>query len=121
MTTLVANALAYSFNIPLSPLTVGEFFAYQEAPFPWIVPITKKDVLLWTHTDVPEITSLLDLPEGNYSGIAPIDFASPKHTIETRKEYDRVITSLKLSEPQKQIQPLYARDPNITIKKNHVT
>jgi tRNA A37 threonylcarbamoyladenosine modification protein TsaB len=117
VTTLVANSLAYGFNIPLFPLTVGEFFAYQDAPFPWIISITKKEVLLWKDKTTTEITQLSDLPVGTYSSLAPIDFDSQEHTIETRKEYDGVIASLPLSAPQTRIQPLYAKDPNITLKK----
>ncbi len=119
VTTLVANSLAYSFNIPLFPLTVWDFFSYQEAPLPWIISITKKEVLLWQNKENPLITQISELLEGIYSSLAPIDFDSREHTILTRNDYTRAIASLPLSNPRERIQPIYAKDPNITLKKSH--
>lgn len=119
VTTLVANSLAYGFEIPLFPLTVGEFFAYQETPLPWIIPITKKEVLLWEEADSPTISEICTLAEWIYSGLSPIDFASPNHTMNRVKWYTQVIASLPLTHSQKQVKPLYAKDPNITLKKSN--
>jgi tRNA threonylcarbamoyl adenosine modification protein YeaZ len=116
VTTLVANSLAYSFGIPLFPLTVWDFFAYQDVPLPWIIAITRKEVLLWQDKKNPLLCQMSDLPEGNYSTLAPIDFDSPKHTIQTRNDHTRVVANLPLKNPQNKIQPLYAKDPNITLK-----
>jgi hypothetical protein len=113
----VANTIGYSFNTPLYPLTVDEFFSYQKAPLPWITSITKKEVLLWTDTASPTITVLNELPGGIYTSIVPIDFVLPSHTIVMANKYDVVIESLPLSKAHTRIKPLYARDPNITLKK----
>lgn len=118
VTTLVANSLAYSFGVPLFALTVWEFFAYQDAPLPWMIAITRKEVLLWQDQKNPVLSQMSDLPEGTYSTLAPIDFDSPKHTIQTRDDHARVIANLSLKNPQNKIQPLYAKDPNITLKSN---
>lgn len=119
VTTLVANSLAYSFGIALFPLTVWDFFSYQDAPLPWIISITKKEVLLWQDRKNPLITQINELPDGAYSTLAPIDFDSSKHTIHTRNDYARIISSLPLSNPQDRVCPLYAKDPNITLKKSN--
>lgn len=119
VTTLVANSLAYSFGVPLFPLTVWEFFSYQDASLPWIITITKKEVLLWQNKESPLIWQIAELPQGEYSSLAPIDFDSQQHTILTRNNYVRVIASLPLTNPRERIQPLYAKDPNITLKKSH--
>lgn len=119
MTTLVANALNYGFNTPLFPLTVGEFFLLQNAPLPWITPLTKKEVLLWTEKTPHNftITTSLDLPEGLYSSLSPIDFIDSHHTIHRTTDYAGVITKIPLVKSYEQVRPLYARDPNITLKK----
>lgn len=51
VTTLVMNAIAYAFETRLYPLSVGDFFHLQKSPLPWITPITKKEVLLWTEDE----------------------------------------------------------------------
>jgi hypothetical protein len=118
----VANTIGYSFDTPLFPLTVNEFFSYQKASLPWITAITKKEVLLWkTDASSPTITLIHELPEGKYSTLAPIDFTTPNHTIVIAKEYSRVIRSLPLSKAHKRISPIYARDPNITLKKTYAS
>lgn len=119
ITTLVANTISYSFHVPLFPLTVGEFFAMQHAPFPWITPVTKKEVLLWTGKEPNDFTiaQISDLPEGAYSGISSIDFSGPNHTMHKVRDYAQVIAEIPLLQPSNRIRPIYARDPNITLKK----
>lgn len=81
-----------------------------------MIAITRKEVLLWQDEKKPLLSQISDLPEGSYSTLAPIDFDSPKHTIQTRDNHARVIANLPLKNPQNKIQPLYAKDPNITLK-----
>ena len=121
VTTLVANTLAYSFHTPLFPLTLGEFFALQDAPLPWISSVTKKEVLHWTDENIhpPIITHITDLPEGNYSMVSPIDFSSPNYKIVLMRDYASVISKITLTKGQTRVKPLYARDPTITLKKLH--
>jgi len=85
VTTLIVNALNYGFNTPLFPLTVGEFFILQNAPLPWIIPITKKEVLLWTEKEAESynLTQIAELPAGVYTSMAPIDFIDRTHTLKT--------------------------------------
>lgn len=116
VTTLMANSLAYSFNIPLFPLTVGEFFSCQGSPLPWIVAITKREVLLWEHPDTATICQINDLSERAYSVLGQIDFTSQNHTMIPAKKYNEVIVSLPLTLSQSHIKPIYAKDPNITLK-----
>lgn len=121
VTTLVANALNYWFNTPLFPLTVGEFFLLQKASLPWIIPITKKEVLLWKEKtpDTFTIAPILDLPAGPYTSLSPIDFANTQYTIQRADDYAQVISKIPLITSCKQVKPLYARDPNITKKISH--
>lgn len=119
VTTLVVNALNYWFNTPLFPLTVGEFFLLQNAPLPWIAPITKKEVLLWDEKkpDIFTIALLSDLPAGHYTSLSPIDFEGAQHTIRRAINYEQVIRRASLIKSYGQVKPLYARNPNITLKK----
>lgn len=117
--TLVANTISYSYDTPLFPLTAGEFFMLQDAPLPWIMPVTKKEVLIW-HEKKPEqyaLTLIADLPEGTYISLCPIDFPGTNHTMSMAREYPRVIAGLSLSDGLKRVTPLYAKEPNITLKK----
>lgn len=122
VTTLVANTISYGFNTPLFPLSVNEFFAYQKAPLPWITTVTKKEVLLWHDYNLPPILSQIsDLPEWTFSALSFIDLPTSNHKIILAKDYVQVIRSLHLSEPQMRISPLYAKDPNITLKKDYAS
>ncbi len=116
--SLVVNTLAYSFHTPLSPITVGDFFALQDAPLPWITSITKREVLLWETTDTNNYVHLKkeDIIPGTYSTLTVIDFEDDTYTIRTAKEYERVIKNLPLSHSLTRVQPLYAKSPNITLK-----
>lgn len=116
--SLVVNTLAYSFHIPLYPITVGEFFALQNAPLPWITSITKKEVLIWETKNTNTYTqkNKTDIAPGLYSALALIDFENNNHTIRTAKEYESVIKNITLSNPLSRVQPLYAKSPNITLK-----
>lgn len=116
--SLVVNTLAYSFHIPLYPITVGEFFALQNAPLPWITSVTKREVLLW-ETEEPNTyiqKNKEDITPGTYSTLAMIDFENNSHTMRTAKEYERVIKNLPLSTSLSRVQPLYAKSPNISTK-----
>lgn len=118
VTTLVANAISYGFNTPLFPLTVGEFFALQDAPLPWITGVTKKEVLVWNDKKQDAtIEQISNLPEGTYTTLAPIDFQGQRNTIKTAHNYTKVIAQLSLNKSQERVKPVYAKDPNITLKK----
>lgn len=116
--SLVVNTLAYSFHIPLYPITVGEFFALQNAPLPWLTSITKREVLVWetknTNTYIQK--NKTDIAPGLYSALTLIDFENNNHTIRTAKEYKSVIKNITLSNPLSRVQPLYAKSPNISTK-----
>jgi hypothetical protein len=116
VTTLVANALNYGFNTPLIPLTVSEFFALQDAPLPWITSVTKKEVLMWgdNSSKSGELRQISDLPDGTYTALWPIDFWEKKWTISLAHNYAGVIKNISLKKFHNRIQPLYAKDPNIT-------
>lgn len=116
--SLVVNTLAYSFHTPLYPITVGEFFALQNAPLPWITSVTKREVLLW-ETEEPNAyiqKNKEDITPGVYSALTMIDFENNSHTIRTAKEYERVIKNLPLTTSLSRVQPLYAKSPNISTK-----
>lgn len=117
VTTLVVNTLGYSFDIPLFPLTVSDIFSLQNAPIPWITPVTKKEVLIWEDAESPyfKILPLIDLPAGTYTSITSIDLPTPNHTLNKVDNYKMVIERINLSTPSKRVKPLYAKDPNITL------
>lgn len=117
VTTLVANAINYGFNTPLFPLTVWEFFSLQDAPLPWITSVTKKEVLLWNDKkNDAMLEQISNLPEGNYTTLAPIDFQHQRNTIKTAHNYTKVIAHLSLNKSHERVKPVYAKDPNITLK-----
>lgn len=119
VSSLVVNSLAFAFNISLFPITVWEFFALQNAPLPWITALTKKDVLLWNSWDTDDFTiaPITELGKEHYSSITMIDFGDTGATIEKAGDYPAVIQHLRLEKGQSRIHPIYARDPNITLKK----
>ncbi len=121
MTTLIANTLAYSFKTPLFPLTVGEFFALQDAPTPWIIPVTKKEVLLWKTKNPEEysLTKIEELDDDSYASMTPIDFSEGKSTIRWAHDYASVVCGLGLHTSTTKVQPLYAKTPNITTPSSH--
>ena len=121
MTTLVANTLAYSFKTPLFPLTVGEFFALQSTPTPWVIPVTKKEVLLWKTKNPEEysLTKIEELYDTSYACMTPIDFSEGKSTIRLTHDYASVIRGLDLHTSTTKVQPLYAKTPNITTPSPH--
>lgn len=87
------NVIGYSFGTPLFPLTVGNFFAFQNAPLPWISPVTKKEVLLWKE-DKPNnyfLEKIETLEEKNYSSLSHIDFNHTKSNIVLVHDYISVI------------------------------
>lgn len=121
VTTLVMNAIAYAFGTKLYPLSVGDFFHLQNAPLPWITPITKKEVLLWTKAtpNAYILTPLGDLEDDEYTSVTTVDFQMPKSTIRKAKDYSTVIEKLPLSYPVDRMQSVYAKEPNITLKSEH--
>jgi hypothetical protein len=115
VTTLVANTLGFSFDIPLFPLSVRDFFALQNAPLPWITAITKKEALLWNTDNLePVIVEIHQLPHGRYSTLGTIDLDHQNHTIYLASDHSKVITHVVLERWLKRVHPLYAKDPNIT-------
>lgn len=116
--SLVVNTLAYSFHTPLYPITVGEFFALQNAPLPWLTSITKREVLLWESEEPNSYVQKKkeDVAPGTYSTLTMIDFENNSHTIRAAKEYGSVIKNLTFSNSLSRVQPLYAKSPNITLK-----
>lgn len=93
MTTLAINALGYSFGTPLFSLTVGDFFALQDAPLPWISPVTKKEVLLWKNKESNNyvLEKIEALEEKTYSSLSQIDFMESKSKILIAHDYVSVI------------------------------
>jgi len=120
VTTLIANALNFSFHIPLFPITVGEFFALQDAQLPWIASVTRKECLLWeSRTQPPVIVEISQLKLGHYSVLGPIDLGNENHTIERAHNYEKVVTLVSLEKPLDQVHPVYAKDPNVTLNHLH--
>ncbi len=116
VTTLTINTIAHSFGIPLYPLTVDEFLKLQNAQLPWILSITKREILLWSEPSSGILVEKTSLPEGKYSSLTNIDFDSDKYTIFLARDYEKVLQNLSLENPLYTLSPLYAKDPNITIK-----
>lgn len=121
VTTLVMNAIAYAFETKLYPLSVGDFFHLQNATLPWITPITKKEVLLWTKNipDAYTLTPIDHLEDGEYTSVTAVDLHMPKSTIRKAKNYTAVIAWISLDHPVNRMQSIYAKEPNITIKNEH--
>ncbi len=117
VTTLVANTLGYSFNIPLYPVTVNALFEWQNSPTPWILPLTKTEVLLWENTlqivpTIVKITSLEAYNAGQPTPLLPetIPYMQPD-------DYQTFLKNFTFPEKVSLLRPVYARDPNISIRK----
>lgn len=79
--------------------------------------MTRKEVLLWTDKNHDAtLTQIGDLPDGIYSVLAQIDFQGQKSTINVAHNYTKIIAHLPLTHSYERVQPLYAKDPNITLK-----
>ncbi len=117
VTTLVANTLAVSYNIPLFPLEVGDIFSYEQPHVPWIMPITKRELLVGNRMDKKtHLIQKTDLPSWTYATMSVIDFEESKYTMLMVDSWENTITKAPLDSPQKYVTPLYAKDPNITPK-----
>ncbi len=120
VTTLVANTIGYSFDIPLYSVTVDEFFRFQEAPTPWILPLTKTEVLIWEnpHDTTPNITKIdLLSKKDTYSSNQNAALLSSDITYQQANDYQLFLQNLLLKNPVSVLHPVYARDPNILIRK----
>lgn len=104
------------------PITVGDFFSWQESPLPWIVGITKKEVLLWETTDSNLYSPVMiaELRPGIYSSNS-VDFGSVSLSINHVQDYSKLVRNLVLRAPQTRTTPLYAKDPNITPRRTPLT
>lgn len=120
VTTLVANTIGQSFNIPLYPVTVDDFFRFQEAPRPWILPLTKTEVLIWenpedTTPNIVKIEFLNDITTYSSNQESPLLKEDIHHN--RADNYQLFLQNFPLQKPISVLHPLYARDPNILIRK----
>ena len=111
ITTLVANTLAMSYGIPLYPLSVGQVFELIGAPLPWMMPLTKREVLVWIDSDTTQHTCVMknELPTGTYSSLENIDFETAGYTIDHISDTEKLVNHVCLNNPQTIIHPLYAK------------
>lgn len=114
VTTLVVNTLGLSFKTPLFPVTIPEFLELQATPLPWILPITKKESLVWrTKNTSANLENNVELQAEKFSWVSPIDGLSIVYAL----DYQKVVQNIPLTNPHKKIQPMYAKEPNITMRK----
>ncbi len=119
VTTLVANTLAFSFSIPLYPVTVDEFFRYQDSPTPWIIPLTRTEVLFWSHKEQiePDIVKIDVLkPDEIYTSNQSQLFLKDTQCKQAQN-YTLFLQHIPLWTATHILHPIYARNPNILIKK----
>ncbi len=120
MTTLVANTLAFSFHIPLYTVTVDDFFRYQEAPLPWMIPLTKTEVLLWETSEQKQPVIVKKTEVLHVKNHASNQVFSPienQDNYSQANDYQLFLKNFPLPSPVSVLHPLYARDPNILLKK----
>jgi len=120
VTTLVANTLGYSYWIPLYPVTVNDFFRVQTAPLPWILPLTKTEVLLWEKQNQlsPTIVRKNDLESlTQYSSNQSSSLLAENISCIQANNYILFLKDFILPPKVSILQPLYARDPNVIMKK----
>jgi len=120
VTTLVANTLGYSFWIPLHPITAREFFKDQICPLPWILPLTKTEVILWEKSEqllptIVKINTLYNICAYSSNHSDPI--LGEDIPYNQANNYELFLKNFTQPEKVSLLQPLYARDPNILIKK----
>lgn len=120
VTTLVANTLGYSFWIPLYPVTISEFFQAQKSPLPWILPLTKTEVLVWGSEDVssPTIMKIDTLQSlSSYSSTLSSPFLWENISYTQANNYEMFLKTFTLPKNTPLLRPMYARDPNVLVKK----
>lgn len=118
ITTLIANTISYSKDTPLFPFTIYEYLRILHAPLPYIMMMTKRECLIWdSHNSWPKITENTSLQPGKYSTIEIWDFSGDREiqSYNWKQDHINFIKNISLNSPKKLIQPLYFRDPNITI------
>jgi len=120
VTTLVANTLGFSFKIPLYSVTVDDFFRFQEASTPWILPLTKTEVLIWENPNdtTPSIIKI-ELLNGMtaYSSNQEFPLLQEDIICKQANNYQLFLQNFPLQKPISVLHPLYARDPNILIRR----
>lgn len=62
---------------------------------------------------------IAELRPGIYSSNS-VDFGSDSLSINHVQDYSKLVKNLVLDEPQTRTSPLYAKDPNITLRRNAV-
>lgn len=120
VTTLVANTIGYSYGIPLYPVTVNAFFEWQKSPPPWILPLTKTEILLWNKPSMskPIIEKIINLKEiHSYSSNQSTSPLSATIPYVQSRDYQTFLTNFTFPEKVVLLQPIYARDPNISLIK----
>lgn len=120
VTTLVANTIGYSFWIPLYPVTVSEFFQAQKSPLPWILPLTKTEVLMWESDsqrspNIVKIDTLQSL--SMYSSTQSSPYLWQNIPYIQANNYEMFLRNFTLPENTPLLRPMYARDPNVLVKK----
>lgn len=123
ITSLAINSINFSFNTPLFSLTVGDFFSLQNAPLPWISPLTKKEVIIWEENiaEKYKIIPIENIESTIVSSLTSVDFTDSKIRMMPANNYTSVIKNLSFHKKVKRIQPLYAKAPNITPQKTNAS
>jgi hypothetical protein len=101
-------------------VTVSEFFQAQRSPLPWILALTKTEVLMWTEAfqSSPLITRMDSLHSlSTYSSIQFESFLGEQTTFIQANNYETFLKNFIIPEKVTLLRPLYARDPNVGIKK----
>lgn len=119
VTTLVANTLGFSFSIPLYSVTIDEFFRYQNSPLPWVMPLTRTEVLFWSQKEQihPDIIKIDVLRPGEVYTSNQSQFFLNDTQCTQAQDYNLFLQHLPLTNTTHILHPVYARNPNILIKK----
>ena len=118
VTTLIANTLGYSYWIPLYPITVEDFFQLQGASLPWILSLTKTEVILWEkYNTMPRIIKHTSLDASLMYTTNQISFLTDNIHYIQANNYQLFLKNFSFPQKTQLLYPLYARDPNILIKK----
>lgn len=120
VTTLVANSLGYSFQIPLYSVTVSDFFHWQNCPIPWLLPLTKTEVVFWENSTEPtplivKIATLQNLNNYTSNQVIPPLWGTIPHS--QANNYQVFLDNFSFPEKVSLLHPLYARDPNVLMRK----
>lgn len=117
ITTLVVNTLAYVYKMPIFWIELWEFLRLSGSKMPYLSPMTRRESLIWeiSHETWKIIDNALLIPWTYTTCDAALDLGE-NYCLNVQNDYTSFVQKVDLHNPVMILRPLYARDPNITLR-----